>query len=307
MEYPPSLETQEIQAPSRTAQTDFFRTALRQTALTRVRPITGPYAADFDKVLRASQESLDEVAPHLTAEHLRSPAYQSRGASEVTASLSPEQRGRISEIRDANVASLHNLAASMEGQYIPRDTDTLAIPPYCRQGRRRESTNACFRMIFAGIVGWAPDEGVVMREFLQQDASLKDPKNPDASYFNTLMTPAFSELCGKDVLTIEMTGVNLDIIRKTADVLKRVQPGSRVYCMLNLGSFTSIADIWHSAILLDAPGPENGKEDIVTIHDPSPSADGEGPFKELPREKFYRHWAVALNRACLVRVSNGPA
>lgn len=263
----------------------------------RSRLLRGPLAAGFEQVMNEVHERLQRLGPHFTPEYLMPFNYQSREVAKRE--LSGTERVQLSEITQLRNNRLHELADEVVMPTIERQElalGTLAEPPYCRQERAamlsegwRSCTNACFRMVFTGIVGWSPSQHAV-NDALKEHYGTTTVD--DEVYCGVFASEAFKQVSDRHVATFEMIGADLDVVGGVANKLAE-RSGAEAYCMVNMAS-TSVteAGVWHSAILLGTEGEE------VILHDPS-DRDG-APFKRLDKTEFAERWTTAYTRARFV-------
>ena len=277
---------------------DFMPRALDEAAgmPDPARHLEGALAPDFRQILGAADSALRAVNPTLTPEYLMPWGYQSPYVQRHKPTLPSEQRTALDSIaiaRSEQIRYLHagKITNTITGQTIAEGV--LDVPPYCYQGQEwrdqraeRLCSNACFRMIFAGIAGWRPDEHRIAQSMIQKRGH---HIVEDAEYRKVLATDAFQELSGKHVQSMEIMGATLKLIGNIALGFKKRDPGAQVFAELSIGSFVNTPTVWHRCILR-AAGPEG-----VVINDPKVNPPEAGTV--IDPSKFQLHWAFAHNRA----------
>ena len=208
------------------------------------------------------------------------------------------ERKTLAEIAEFKAAALQAIprsdaGESLRAQQIPMGV--IDVPNYAQQKEDwknfdgvRGCTNACFRMVFGTIAGWMPSQTAVSECLeAQYTTSVVD----DSVYSAIYKTEVFEEVCPKKVISVELVGADFESIGQLATHIKKKQPDSEFYCMVNLASKTAGNKVWHSCILL---GVEDG---IVTYHDPL--NQGGGAYCKAPVESFLARWSIAYNRALI--------
>lgn len=291
--------------PSLEAQKGFFRQALGEGVEMGDRPrlLKGSYYADFESIIRLSDEAIKAVDPQLTPEYSMPTSYMPVDVMMKYNALPNSVRARLERIRTGRVATLREFAQDrtindLASQGI--SDGVLSIPPFCSQDedwrdseRFKGCMNACFRMVFGAATGWRPSQAALSEELVRQHrTSIVE----DVVYGNLFQTEAFREICDKEVMTLEIIGADLTIIEKLASKIKAKNSDAQVYCVASISSASAPPNsgIWHSCIILGADGEK------VTWHDPG---SAEGAFKEVPIADFGRRWAVAYNRVQLFIVA----
>ena len=299
-EYDPLLNYSVDNYPPSAEQAEFFKHALLEGE-TVERPsklIRGPLYDDFMKILQDVDARIKEVDPEFTAEHIVPQSYQSREARIAVHQLETEQKRALYKIAASKIASLQRFAVGEKGSILREQTissGSLDVPHYAQQREdwdhgdsARGCANACFRMVFGSITGWAPSQAAVSESLADHyGSSIVD----DSVYAGMYQTEVFHEICDKDVVTIELIGADFKTIDTLASRLKQKRPDGEVYCTINLASRTAGADVWHTCVLLEAGG------GTVTYHDPS-NQNG-GAYRQSSDSDFLRRWAVSYNRAVL--------
>jgi hypothetical protein len=254
---------------------------------------------DFKEIMTFTAGRLEETDPSLTPEYLMPYHYRSPEAN-AKVNRDPDLQDEIGVIRNERHRLFVKLAKEtalprLETQTIPNGT--LAVPPYSSQdehapgemvGISKGCTGACFRMMLAGITGWAPSQHTLNYQLKSQFGT---EVVEDVVYDKLFQTEAFGEMCRRDILTLDIMGADFELIRKLAAKVTAQRPQADVFCMVNLSSLSLDKNVWHSNLLLEAD------DEKVVTHDP---LRRKGAFYEQPYEEFARRWAVAYNRAKLV-------
>jgi len=281
-------------------QKEFFRCALLEGAAIEKpsRFIHGPLFDEFVAILREVDSRISDVDPAFTAECIVPYGYQSQATRALLQDIDKNKRGALSKIAEFKTTALQAIPRSEKGEPLRHQQlpiGTLDVPHYAQQKEdwkningTRGCANACFRMVFGTIVDWMPSQAALSKCLVNQHGtSIVD----DSVYSAIYHTEVFSEICPKQVATVELIGADFESIKRMASRMKKEQPESEFYCTVSLASKTEGNNVWHSCVLL---GVENG---IVTYHDPL--NDSGGAYCTSPIEDFLERWSIAYNRALI--------
>lgn len=286
--------------PPEHEQRGFMRAALEEAAQLPdpARHLKGPFAADFEHILRETDIALRSLNPSYTPEHLMPWAYRSEPVRSYVDRLARDDIDTYRKLtgigtnRNAQLRKLGTakIGPALEGQVI--EPGTLDVPPYHHQGEHwkdprnaRACANACFRMVFDGVAGWSPQEDIVAHEATEKHGS---HVIEDADYRKLFATEVFQEAVGKRVQSFEIMGASLKAIGAIALGVKQRNSNAKIFSVVSIRSQNASPGAWHQSVLLAA------EPHAITIHNPSASA---GPERTISRKDFYEYWAATHNRA----------
>lgn len=286
--------------PPEREQLSFMRAALEEADQLPdpARYLKGPFATDFEHILRETDIALRALNPTYTPEHLMPWAYRAepvrsyvdrlaRDNANAYRALTAVGTNRNRQIWELSTAKI---GPALADQII--EPGTLDTPPYHYQGEHwkdqrnaRACANACFRMVFDGIAGWSPREDIVADEVTKKHGS---HIIEDVDYRKLFATEIFQETVGKHVQSFEIMGSSLKAIGGIALGVKRRNPEAKVFSVISIRSQNASVNTWHQNLLLAA------EPHSISVHNPSASA---GPERVISRKDFYAYWATAHNRA----------
>lgn len=284
--------------PPESEQRQFFHyAALEAAELATPRIVQGPHFGKHIETMQSIDEGLKAIGEEYTAEYLFAFSYQSPEVQRHIRQVSLEDRLALDSLatekhRLMGVAS-RSISLAMRGQKI----EGLTVPPYRSQEdgwrdyeRLQGCENACFRMIFEDITGWAPSQAA-LSETMQE---LHGTSVLDGIEYNKLMkTDVFSEISDTQVSIFEVIGADFDFLNSLTEKIKNKKPDARIYNVVNLRSDRpSHRSIIHAAVLHSADG------DNVTYHDPKGAIRGEAMVSS--QVDFVDRWAAAYNKARVV-------
>lgn len=209
-----------------------------------------------------------------------------------------DDRFALRDVGDLKRLSLRMIPRTEKGKRLLDQAlppGRLDVPFYAQQKEGWDDSdstsgcaNACFRMIFGSIIGWMPSQAAVSDNLVKEyGTSVVD----DSVYAKVYQTEVFSEVCDKDVTTMEIIGADFEMLDNLTSRIKQKRPESEVYCTVNLASQTAGEQVWHTSVLLEA-----GHGSVI-YHDPSNHSGG--AYKREATASFLSRWAIAYNRAVL--------
>lgn len=279
-------------------QRQFFHyAAMEAQEVSPPRIVRGPYFDKYTDVMSTINEGLKAIDDSYTVEYLFPYSYQSPEVQRHFKLISPEDRLALDALVTKKKNIMNAVSRSMRLEIKDQTMQGLAVPPYHSQEedwrdyeRLQGCENACFRMIFEDIAGWAPSQAALsesMRDL--HGTSVLD----GGEYYNLLRTDAFSEVSAAKVSSFEVIGADFDFLSSLTEKIKSKKSDARVYSVINLRSDRpSHRSVIHAVVLHSADGKR------VTYHDPKGSIRGESTT--CAQSDFIDRWTTAYNKARIV-------